>query len=583
MSVIPAQTNREVLPTDRSGHVFAPRGLGDTSGPLGDIASAVNQLGQAGATMERLQAIAAQKAELAEHQAMADKLYNDHKLFMSSRQDEDIIGEDGAFKTTLYRDTWNKTYEEIKKLSGSFVYRDSKAAFDNWVTKSQPTWQVGTDVAVIESKNQKLIMQADAFLDQLAFLSPATVRTILGVESAQYFTDDPRIDEIMKAEQGPKDLTDDLENRKKLAEKTIEELVATGAVSPQWAIWRLGQAEKTYQAAHDKAAAETLTVLATSHRDPITQQIDISEGIDAINAAEGFTEKQKGDAIKEFTSRAANEKKGFEEDLAVRQEEDRRKLYSAIMNNQYTPSLATGTSLSVDEQHKFDTWNEQRIDRLNKGIEVVTDKQVFSRLKDLAVAIEDDRASRQVAQDALNEASAEGLINDDDWEIVDNMIRTSYSTSRKAADANARAVGIKQIVGIDLPATGDIGAQIQREIARLRGAAQTPAEKLRWRLYDSYMNDMREWFEDPKNKDKVKESYQVTTSKAQLYKALSDQPDELIHEALGQTGPDRTISDILGGERIGGFDKGDIVTRGTKKYRVVDFDTDGEPLVEEVK
>lgn len=265
-----------------------------------------------------------------------------------------------------------------------------------------------------------------------------------------------------------------------------------------------------------------------------------------VNSMDGLTPAQRSGIL----TRLANDETIRQERLEVAQEADRRNLYAKILSNTYTPADAAATSLDVDDRHKFDTWNEQRIDRLNKGEIVVTNKTAFSRLKDLAVAIDDDRASRQVAQDALQEASAQGLINDDDWEIVDNMIRTKYTAARKSAEANARFVGIKQIVGVEVDSSLTMREAVVREIDKLRGLAQTESEKIRWSLYDDYMEDMREWFEEPKNKDKVKESYQVTKSKAQLYKALSDQPDELIREALGQTGPDKRISDILAGEPV---------------------------------
>jgi hypothetical protein len=388
--------------------------------------------------MERLQAIAAQKAELAEHQAMADKLYNDHKLFMSSRQDEDIIGEDGAFKTTLYRDTWNKTYEEIKKLSGSFVYRDSKAAFDNWVTKSQPTWQVGTDVAVIKSKNQKLIMQADAFLDQLAFLSPATVRTILGVESAQYFTDDPRIDEIMKAEQGPKDLTDDLENRTKLAEKTVEELVAAGAITPQYGLYMTDRAAKTIRAAHDKRVSEALLAGATSFVDPETKAVDVDAGFKYIEKSNATTE-QKRLAREEFTQWHRQDKVAAQQDWDKTKEDTEiawQKLldegdYKGIIDaaKGFDPDIPGHGSDAVDMKQEWTEGAKKALKAEAAGEDIVLDPAVKSALLDRIPLIMIGADSMDaVLADARKARHFDRTLPQTDLEEVERLARQEYAS-----------------------------------------------------------------------------------------------------------------------------------------------------------
>jgi len=188
-----------------------------------------------------------------------------------------------------------------------------------------------------------------------------------------------------------------------------------------------------------------------------------------VNKIDGITSAERNRVL----ARLANDEAIRKESWEIKQEGDRRGLYDAIMGNTYTPDMATVSSLDVDEQHKFDTWNEQRIDRLNKGIDVVTNNTAFSRLKDLAVAISDDRASRRVAQDALQEASAQGLIDDDDWTIVDNMIRTNYTTARKTAQSTARLIGGKQILGVELSSTGDMATDMRRDMALLTGALVT--------------------------------------------------------------------------------------------------------------
>ena len=573
---IPFQSGRQVAPTGSSGGVFADRGLGDTSGPLRSVAGYLGQLGNIFEELDRRQIAAEQNAELINGQAQADKLINDHKLFLESGPD--VALDDNG--NTTYKENWNKTLKDIKKISGGFVWKDSQAAMENWVGRSEPSWQFkNADMPARISMSNKIVADLKADLDGISSMtiSSDTVHKRLGIDSRPFFTADPRVDQIIKEEKGGKpDLQDDIINRTALMENEIEKAVAGGHISAEQGVALAKSSSTVLGRAHDEMTA----LVRVDGLYDANKNLPYDVARANVNAESNLTNAERSGVL----TRLANDEAIRQKQIDAQQKAESQSLWDSILDNTFTPESARATSLDADEQHKFNTWNNSRIDRLNKGETVVTDRAVFTRLKDLAVAINDDRASRKVAQDALIDAAMQGKINDDDNTIVDNMIRTSYTAARKGAESNARFVGIKQIVGVEPDTTITPGEAVAKEIAKLRGLAQTESEKLRWSLYDDYMEDMREWFEEPKNKDKVKESYRVTKSKAAQYKAISDLSD-------AEIGAFRSLERAPGGARgFGVFGEieetakeGDTVSRGGKQYRVVGFDTDGEPLVEEIK
>lgn len=347
---------------------------------------------------------------------------------------------------------------------------------------------------------------------------------------------------------------------------------------------------KKADAIRDAAIKDLLAAGEVNRMDAIYRELSAlgpNEALKALTQIEGLTTAQRNG----LEARFAGDMERATKELEVAREKDRDEINKLKTKNDLAGLQLAIESSSLDEteQGRELQWVANETRRIAKGEEIVVNVQALENAKNIADSIALQRATFKETADLASELryGENPLIDDVGFSAIMSIARSSLKAGEAASRSAAYSTGVRQIVGIELPpadiTTPEGRQQILAQISEFAAGKQTKGEKLQWQLVGEYMDEMREWFAN--NPDKIKESYQVMTSKAQLYKGIAELSEpviEALREVSQRTG--QSFSE-LAEDKVSPktFKKGDTLTRGGKKYRIVDFDTDGEPLVEEVK
>jgi hypothetical protein len=439
MAIVPSQTGRTVLPTERSGQVFAPRGLGQTAGPLSSISGSLGQLADTFVEVDRRHIVADQKAELAKGQGAADALINEHKLFMAEGPDV-VLNADGD---TAYGENWKKTLKGIQEISKGFIWEDSKAAMDNWVAKSQESWQFETDSAARHSKIDRLTADALADLDAIATtMSPQTVQKRLGIKSGRFFTEDPRVDEIVKSEQAEvetgMDLTDDATNRAKLIEQEVEEMVSAGLITAVQGKALIDRQVATMNKAVDERIANALLGAAVNIKDPATGEIDMKAAQAFIDGT-AATPQQKLQARTDLNQWNNQGKVAAQQDWEKAKDETEvawqkmmdEENYKGIIDSakEFNPDIPGFGSEAVDLKQEWTKGANDALKAEAAGEDIVLDPKVKSDLLDrIPLIMTGAETVDSVLLDARKARHFDRTLPQTDFEQVEAAARREYQS-----------------------------------------------------------------------------------------------------------------------------------------------------------
>lgn len=436
---IPGQTQRQVLPTGRSGQVFAPRGLGQTAGPLSSIAGSFGQLGRTFNEVDRRQSLAEQRAELAKGQSLVEVELNKHKQFRAETRDE-IINAEGD---TLYGENWKTTLEEIKKKSEGFIWKDSKAAFDNWVTKAGPAWQFDVDTAVRRERMDRLFADANSFVDTVATLDPLTAQKMAALDYDELVAN--TTDRDAGAEMR---MRTDIENRTKLIEDRAVELVDSGVLTATQAGKWTKQAVVLSQKAIDERVSNALLGTAVNIKDPETGEIDMRAAQAFIDGTDA-TPKQKLQARSELGQWNSQGKVSAQQEWDTTKGETEvawQKMldegnYKGIIDSakEFGPDIPGHLSDQVDLQQEWTEGAKKALKAEAAGEEIITNQDVKSAFLDrIPLIMTGADSSEAILLDARKAWKFDRTLDRDDFEQIEAAAIRKYEAEYGHAFGRAK-------------------------------------------------------------------------------------------------------------------------------------------------
>ncbi len=516
MAIQLARFNRAVR-SARVGQVRSPRpsdqsdlralaGIGATTVNIG-----LGLIAQEKRRARELEVVDANR-EIAIGNGFVNQQLVEHKAFASQTTDVEKIRED-----------WTKRDKTIQDFNSKAINPKAKQRLSNTYNANKAIWQGTSDarvnVIVEDRANASLIRRAE--------------NVAVGDNSVEVATEN-ELRSISTRAGEPAELLD--EEQFKLGK--INELISSGTWDDERKLAIVNRISGLAMRAEDARISNALLGLGTAQRDG-DGVIDEAAGIEAINSTDASA-TQKQSAISKLSTQSADEKQARGVALEANREKDRDGINKLKLANDLVglQTAVENSSLDETEQGRELQWIANETRRIAKGAEIVVNVQALEDAKNIADSIALQRATFKETADLASELryGESPLIDDAGFSAIMSIARTSLKAGEAASRSAAYSTGVRQIVGIELPPAGSM-EEVARQIALLKGTVQTPGEKLRWQLQGEYMNEMRKWFTD--NPDKIKESYQVMASKAQLYKGiaeLSEPTIETLREVSQRTG-----------------------------------------------
>jgi hypothetical protein len=258
--------------------------------------------------------------------------------------------------------------------------------------------------------------------------------------------------------------------------------------------------------------------------------------------------------------------------LELQREQDRDEISKLIRSGQSATSAIENSFLDEKEQWTWFERERAEAERLAKGEVIETNQFIKGDLETMAYSIHDGSVKmpdflRELHKVRYDDKNIDDSAYDSLLTIAQNKYESYQSKEMSSRIAHAKT---------QLVTYGDELSWIEtlRKLAKEEQVEATRERQLQLDNLDRYRRALYDWFENQRAQKKYPTATEIYTEGRRLLAHYSRSTEELRREEAARRVKQEKRS------RAKPYKIGEIVTKGGRKYKIVGFDTDGEPLVE---